>query len=176
VSNKLERLDPKLLVSNPRATLKAWRKYESIVIAAFRSHPKTYIFKPSALSPATVCTRVREAVRGKLCFDYESEVSTQDLLRWFSETVFKYDSTNVYIGPLSDVQETISGESPSTGPKVPFSFTTLSFEEITAFTLLLSTGKLIGPVAIKSPPDMTLLPLRQNVQILSRPDGSIILL
>ncbi len=57
-----------------------------------------------------------------------------------------------------------------------YAFTVLTFEEIVAFTVLLSSNRLRGPVVISFPPDLTLLRELPNVQILPQSDGSVVML
>jgi hypothetical protein len=170
---KLDRLDLQTLSANPRASLSSWRKYEPIVEAAFFQHPKPYIYAPSSLSPYTVSSRIREAIRGKLAFDYPAKISTLDLSRWYDEIIIKNDAKNVFIGPPEEVQKSIKGTSLSTSPT--YSFDSLSFEEISAFSLLLSNGRLTGPVTILQPPDISLLPDRPNVERIEK-DGGLMLI
>lgn len=171
---KLDRIDPKILATNPRASLAAWLKYEPVVTAAFNQHPRPYAYKPLNMSPSSVCSKMRDAVRGRLAFSYPSTVSDHDLARWYEEVVFKHDKECVYIGPPEEVKTQLIG----TVPESPTSlvFPTLSFEELAAFTLLLSNGRIVGPVRVKQPPDTTLLPKRPNVELMTRDDGSLVLL
>lgn len=171
---KLDRIDPTRLSSNPRASLASWLKYQSVVLAAFRMHPRPYSYSPTNMSPASVCSKMRDAVRGKLAFDYPCEVSTSDLARWFSEVIFKHDHVNVYVGLPAEVNSSLIGATPISSTDLIFP--TLSFEEISAFTLLLSNARIKGPVRVKQPPDITLLPKRPNVELMSRDDGSLVLL
>ena len=175
MTTKLERTTPASLSGNPRATLAAWQKYEPIVISALRVHPKPFVYPCTTLRPVTICSRLRDAVRGKIAFDYPSELSTADVIRWYSEVVFKYDVENVYIGPVQNVKDVLEGSGVQTNSS-HLVFPTLSFEEITAFSLLLSNGKLLGPVIVKVPPDLTLLPERENLEMVKKEDGSLMLL
>jgi hypothetical protein len=174
-ARKLDRIDPALLAANPRANLASWMKYETIVIAAFKQHPKPYIFRPTSLSAVTVCSRLRDAIRGKLAFDYPSEISTVELSLWYGQIVIKSDTEQVLIGPMEEVKVSIQGTAGPLKPK-DLTFPELTFEEITAFTLLLSSGRIVGPVLIQKPPDISLLPVRPNVELMNRPDGSLVLL
>lgn len=178
---KIDRIDPNLLASNPRATLASWERYRPVAVAAFRQHPKTFVYKPVSLKPATVCSRLRDACRGAIAFGYDlsgpldGPIAVEDFLQWYSEIIVRYDKDHVFIGPLANVLSTITGDSNEQSPD-GFSFPILSFEEVSAFTLLLSAGHLTGPVTILSPPDISLLTPRTNVEMISRPDGSLILL
>jgi hypothetical protein len=114
-------------------------------------------------------------VRGKLAFDYPcTEVTNDEILRWYAEVVFKNDREQVYIGPPEEVKSTLVGSTPASSTSLIFP--TLTFEELTAFTLLLSGGRIVGPVQVKQPPDIALLEKRPNVEILHKPDGSLVLL
>lgn len=175
MTNKLERTDPSSLAANPRATLAAWQKYEPIVKSALAVHPKSFVYPCSTLKPSTICSRLRDAVRGKLAFDYPSELSTEAVARWYSEVVFKYDIENVYIGLPEGVKQVLDGTGSITN-KSNLTFPTLSFEELAAFSLLLSNGRLVGPVIVKVPPDISLLPERDNLEMVKKEDGSLMLL
>lgn len=166
--SKLSRTDPAELAKNPRATLAAWLRYEPIVVGAIRLHPKQYVYAPSNLSPSTVASRLRDAVRGKIAFDYKTSVATSDVARWWDETAIRYDNKNVYIGPPESVAEALRG----TSNEHKYSYETLTFEEISAFAILLSNGRISGPVVIQNPPDVSLLN-RPNVELIARPDGSL---
>ena len=189
MSHKLRGIDPTTLVGNPRATLTAWIRYESIVVAAFRQHPSPYRYIPANVSPATVASRIRDAIRGKLAFDYPCVIPNATLLAWYAEIIVKYDSTQVYIGlPLANttalegqcIPQSPLTSSTKTNEANPSSsshiFDSLTLEELIAFTVLLDTGRILGPVLIHHPPDISLLPDRSNVEILSRPDGALILM
>lgn len=173
--NKLDRTTPESLRGNPRATLLSWQKYEQIVKAAIEVHPKSYVYPCSSLRPTTVASRLRDAIRGKIAFDYPSELSTNAVTRWYSEIIIKFDIENVYIGPLEKVTEVLEGHGQIRGESV-MSFPTLSFEEVAAFALLLANGRVQGPVHIHQPPDISLLSERPNLEKIQREDGSLILI
>lgn len=174
---KLDRIDVESLASNPRATFSAWKKYEPIVLAAFAQHPRPYIYQPSSLAPTTVASRLRDAIRGAIAFSYcEPTIPVEELKRWYSEIIIKNDNSQVYVGPAEQTQETLIGAAKSTTPASPYVYTHLTLDEVIAFTVLLSTGRILGPVTVTSPPDLSLLPQRPNVEVLTRPDGSVILL
>jgi hypothetical protein len=148
------------------------------VIAAFTVHPKSYVYRCTTLAPSTVCTRLRDAIRGAIAFNFpilNDPFTHSDLARWYSEVIFKYDQENVYIGPVEEIKETLEGGGSVRGEAV-LSFPTLEFEEICAFSLLLSNNRIQGPVVILQPPDISLLPERQNLEQLKREDGSLVLL
>jgi hypothetical protein len=128
------------------------------------------------MSPVTVCSRLRDAIRGKLAFDYPSEIPTEDLSRWYGQIVIKSDTEQVLIGPLEEIKSSVQGTAVGVTKSADMVFAELSFEEITAFTLLLSTGRVVGPVLIQKPPDISLLTARPNVELMNRPDGSLVLL
>lgn len=173
-SRKLERIDPAVLAANPRCTLSAWLKYEPVVLAAYQRHPAPYIYRPTSMSPVSVCSKIRDAIRGKLAFDYPSEIDTPSLAIWYAEIIVKHDRENVYLGPEKAVTDALVG-SATTADSI-FSFDTLSFEEVSAFQLLLSGSRLIGPITVTHPPDVTLLPERPNVEMILKPNGTLILL
>lgn len=174
---KLDRIDPVALSSNPRASQAAWLKYRDVVIAAYKHYPKPYIYCPASMTPATVCSRVRDAIRGKLAFDYpESEVSNGDLARWYDQIVIKHDNVRIYIGQPEEIRSNLIGHTPSASQSSHLKFPTLTFEEIAAFTLLISSGRLLVSIEIEQPPDISLLPKRPNVEIMPRKDGSLVIL
>src|SRR5215468_1793852 len=101
---KLDRIDPQRLASNPRATLQSWLKYRDVVLSAIRQHPKPYIYHPVSMTPSSVASKMRDAIRGKLAFSYpDPDVTDFDLARWYSEIVIKHDKENVFIGPPDKV-------------------------------------------------------------------------
>jgi len=172
---KLDNIDPQRLAGNPRATLQSWLKYRDVVLSAFRQHPKPFIYTPTSMAATSVASKLRDAVRGKLAFSYpDGEVSDFELAKWYSEIVVKHDKENVYIGPPEGVKRSLTGSTPASTSELKFP--TLSFEEVSAFTLLLSGGRIVGPVLILQPPDLSLLPPRPNVEMLRRPDGSLVLI
>lgn len=173
--NKLDRTTPESLRGNPRATLLSWQKYEQIVKAAMERHPHSYVYPCSTLRPTTVASRLRDAIRGKIAFDYPSDLSTDDVTRWYSEIIIKFDTENVYIGPLEKVSEVLEGHGQFRGENV-MSFPTLAFEEIAAFALLLSNGRISGPVHVHQPPNLDLLGELPNLERITREDGSLVLI
>lgn len=179
--NKLDRLDPEALLGNPRATLPAWKKYETLAMLAFKMHPQTYSWEPSNMAPSTVCTRLRDAVRGCLAFRHPIseiyEVTHEELARWFGEVVFKYDNDHVHVGMPQAVIHEIEGHAGQRDtPESNLVFPSLDFEELNAFVLLISKGRLHGPILVEKPPDITLLGERPNVELMSRKDGSLLIL
>lgn len=175
MSAKLERIDPARLATNPRASLSAWLRYEPIIHAAMRQHPKPYEYTPSNMAASTVCSRLRDAIRGAIAFGYSTNPTTEELTRWWAEVRITFAGNVIRIAPPSaDVATALAGGTAPNGTTL--SFSDLSFEELTAFHLLLSNGRIPGPVIIAHPPDPGLLPTRPNVEILPRPDGSLVLL
>lgn len=172
MKSKLLNLDPASLASNPRATLRSWLKYEAIVKAAIALHPRPYVSCPPGLSPNTVGTRLRDAIRGKLAFNFPSTLSNETISNWYGEIIIKYDDKQLYIGPPQVVTELLAGTSTSQDSQ---SYDAPSFEAVSALQLLLSTAMLRGPITITNPPDCTLLPDRPNVVLIPREDGSLIL-
>lgn len=164
--NKLAALDPVDLSSNPRATLQAWLNYQSVILQAVSRHPLPFTFAPQNKSPQTVVSRLRDAVRGCLAFGYDisdTAVTQESLLRWYAEVVFKFDKDLVIIGPPERLRDRLHINEQTHDSRYHYPF--LTFEEIAAFQLLLSTGKISGPVIIDTAPDMTLLPSRDNVEM-----------
>jgi len=96
---KLTRVSAESLKGNPRATYAAWQKYEKIVAAAYAVHPQGYTIKPDDMSPATIASRLRDAVRGAIAFEFCSTIDVQDLARWFDEVIISHTVDSVYIGP-----------------------------------------------------------------------------
>lgn len=172
--SKLDNIDPTKLSSNPRATLSAWEKYRGLVEAAYSISPRVHAFKPNNLSPATVASRVRDAIRGAIAFDYPCCMGREGLLRWYADVIVKHDLEYVYIGPETPVSEELRGDTPVSDSSI-LSFVSLTFEEVVAFTILLASGRIKGPVIINHPPDLSLLPPRDNVEIMVKPDGKVIL-
>lgn len=170
---KLNRIDPEDLSSNPRATLAAWQRYEDLIIQAFQAHPQGWTYTPRMLAPVTFVSRIRDAIRGKIAFDYPSIVNKEEIANWFSQVIFKVVGNDVYIGPKTKLMETL--KAPTT-TKDTLTFETLSIDEICAFALLLSGGQIQGPIVIQKPPSISSLPNYPNFHTLPRPDGSLVLL
>lgn len=171
--HKLDSLDPNELAHNPRCTLAAWKKYENIVVCAYKQHPKAYLFRPSHVATSTVASRIRDAIRGALAFGYDCDVPAIDLLRWWGEVIVKFDKEQVYIGPKKTLAE--SPLEHTSGKENGFSYDSLTFAEATAFCILLNTGRLIGPVNIKNPPSGLDLLEYENVQAIDGKPGVILL-
>lgn len=172
---KLDRIDVVKLVGNPRATLQSWLKYRSVVLAAMQQHPRPYIYTPVNMAASSVCSKMRDAIRGKIAFQYpDSAIDNIILAKWYSEVIFKHDKENVYIGIPEEVNEVLVGVTPTSASNLVFP--TLSFEEVSAFVLLLSGSRIKGPVEVRQPPNLELLQRRPNVEVLSKKDGTLVLI
>lgn len=177
--NRSSSLDPSLLVDNPRATMRAWKQYETCAVAAFHQHPKPYIFTPTTHRPTTVASRIRDAIRGCLAFAYpilsDPPIGHDALREWWSSVIVKNTATLVIIGVPERVLVEMSGDvsAPASGG---LAFQTLSLEEIIAFTILISTGRISGPIVVTTPPDVSLIPERPNVEMDVRADGKLLIL
>lgn len=157
------------LASNPRASFSAWTRYAPFVYAAFRLHPQPYAFTPKNLSPASVCSKLRDAIRGCIEFSYASDVSTSDLRNWWEETSVTFTLTEVIIGPKRRLGL------PAVAVLSLYTYPTLSPNEVRAFLVLLSTGRIRGPITVVSPPEMD-IPRVANVEVVKRSDGTLILI
>lgn len=165
--SKLDRIDPAQLAHNPRATVTQWLRFQPVVVAAFRQHPRPFTYVPKSMSPATVASRMRDAIRGAICFSYPSDIPITDLAQWWEHSSIRHTTKEVVIGPItSDVLPAL--ECLNTPSPTGFHFDSLSFEELVAFSLLLDSGRIVGPVVVDSPPDISLLPPRNNVEVLHR--------
>lgn len=171
--SKLLRLDRNALASNPRATLRCWERHKPIVLAAMAIHPKPYIYDAKDLSAASVVTKLRDAVRGCLCFSYDPE-RYEALRSWFHEVVFRANGKSVIIGPPSRELSVLEVE--ASGSTNALSFASLTPDEISAFTLLLSHSRIHGPIIIQHPPGIADIAERVNVEVVLQEDGSIVLL
>lgn len=175
-SPKLSRISS-ALVGNPRATLPAYLRYREVVLAAYAKHPAVYIYRPSNIACNTIVSRLRDAIRGALFFGYEDTIPLEDLRNWWGEVQVKTDGTHIYIGKQEHLVPILSGEEVGGSHRdAKYTYPTLTFEEVSAFQLLLSTNRISGPVIVKSSPDITLLPQRDNVEMVLKPDGSLIIL
>ena len=173
--SKLNRLDPEVLAHNPRAKLTAWYKYQPLIRDAFEKSPHVHRWSPTNLTPATVASRLRDAVRGCLVFQYPISFTTHEqLASWWDTVIVKHTTSEILIGHPEATVEALKG----TDPTAPgYRFTDLSFEELTAFAVLLSTSRLSGPVVVSTPPtDWHLVTERPNLEVMSRDDGSLVLL
>jgi len=150
-------------------------KYRDMAVAAYRLHPKPYVFHPSNMKPSSVASKVRDAIRGRLAFEYPGDdIPTDDLAQWYSEVVIKHDDFNVYIGPAEGIKDVLKGH--ETLRDASLTFPSLDFEEVAAFMLLISRGRLTGPISILAPPELSLLQPRPNVEMISKPDGTLVLI
>lgn len=179
--SKLDRLDPATLIGNPRATLPAWLKYESLALQCYLAYPGARVWEPTNHEASTVVTRLRDAIRGCLAFRHPIneayEVTHEDLLSWYGKVIFKTSAGRIYVGPQDKVLAELRGHTVgSAEERKGLNFPSLDFEEVNAFMLLLSRGRLVGPIIVTSPPDITLLMDRPNVEAVTRPDGSLLIL
>lgn len=168
--SKLDNIDPTTLAHNPRASLPEWLRYQHIVEAAYYKHPNPHIFTPSNLRVSTCVSRIRDAIKGCITFEYPCIVPYADLQRWFNETVFTPCGTEVRIGPRLQRSERVETVAKSDG----YVFTTLEPEEFQAFAFLLSRGRLQGPVKVLKAPDWS--SVYPNLQTLRTPDGALVLI
>lgn len=172
---KLDHLSASSLSTNPRATFIAYSRFRDTIEAAALSHPAPFACVPQNLEPSTFISRFRDAVRGLLAFDYPCSVDSVTLRRWWSEVIVSPDPGNpkgVIIGPKKSVVE--KAEATPSLPIEMKSFISLTPEEFDAFCLLISRGRVDGPIHVKDG-GYTSSP-HPNVEILQRPDRSIILL
>lgn len=172
--SKLDSINAADLSSNPRATLAAWLKYEPIVAKALQVHPKPFAYTPTTMSPYSVASKLRDAVRGKIAFDYPSTLHTDVVSRWWNEVQVSNDIEKVLIGPKGVKVGRLDG---SVHSDYAFMFDTLEYEEVSAFELLLSTGRIKGPVMIQHPKaNLSVDGTQPNCERIFRPDGALILL
>lgn len=171
--SKLDRIDPQLLQGNPRATRRSWEFYEPVVLAAFDRHPNPYVYRPLNRTPGTAAAAIRDAIRGKLAFHYPSSVDPALLASWYDSIVVKAVGEYVYIGTPEEVKETLKGIVAS-GKELYYP--TLELHELLAFLTLLSSQRLTGPLVVRHPPNITTLPPYPNLEILTKPDGSLFVL
>jgi hypothetical protein len=172
---KLNHLRPSSLSSNPRASLSSYLRFRDTIESAASGHPLPHVCIPSSLAPSTFISRIRDAVSGLLAFDYPCSVDKDRLSLWWSEVVVAPDPTNpkaVIIGPKTSVVEKVNAPTPI--PQGMMSFTTLVQDEFDAFCLLLSRGRIQGPVHVKD--GGWSYATAPNVEVLRRPDGSIVLI
>lgn len=127
------------------------------------------------MMPSSVASKLRDAVRGKLAFNYpDPDLTDLELAKWYSEIIVKHNRENVYIGPPEEIKSVLVGATPAT--KNELVFPTLSFEEVAAFALLLSNSRIVGPIRIQQPPDLSLLQRRPNVEIINQENGELVLI
>lgn len=172
-STKLLRLDPTLLASNPRATLSAWQRYEPLVLAAHSQHPQTFSYECTDMASNTICSRIRDAIRGALAFSYPSTLAHADLLSWYSEVIIRFDATHVHIGPRGPLTPTLSILKPKDSTTLEYA--RLTNDELHAFALLLSSGRLQGPILCHHP-NLTSPLLHPNLEVIHREDGAMVLI
>lgn len=177
--SKLSSLTPDLLLGNPRATLEAWLRYQPLVLDAYANRPNVFTFTPTDMSASTVCSRIRDAIRGKFVFDYPCTVDTASLLSWWTTVVVRHTSTSVFIGPRETIQPSVAYTLSSPKSREDYAFSTVTIEELLSLALLLNNARITGPIAITRPPsfDLDLLTARfLNVELIHRPDGTLLLI
>lgn len=158
-----------LLASNPRASLSSWCRYAHFVRAAIRCSPHPYVFTPTSFSPATVISQIRDAIRGCIAFGYEPDVDA--ISSWWSKTVARKDGDKVVLGPQVKQDRKAEARDESLDG---MTFTELTLEEVHAFMLLISHGRLSGPVLVLHP---RLIPESiPNCEVIVEKDGRMILL
>ena len=166
-------LDQDNLRGNPRATLASWLRYESIVISAYRQHPTPFRYQPTNMAASTVCSRIRDAIRGKLAFNYPCVIDSEALRTWYASVIVRYSENQVYIGVPGQYLAPLTGIITGKPTESTHLYSSLSLEEVIAFTILISSGRILGPVVIQHPPDISLVPDRPNVDLIPRPDGGL---
>lgn len=170
--SKLDRLDPDTLKDNPRATFSAWTRYTTIVRRARELFPHTYKFQPLGQVPATVASRLRDAIRGAIAFDYTED--TPELRKWYEKIIITHTQKELIIRARDALR--ISPEVTAVlDDKFPFSYDTLDQTEYDSFGNLLNSGRIVGPVHMKHAPQF-LQRGWMNVEVIQRPDGSTLLL
>lgn len=170
--SKLDRLDPETLKDNPRATHAQWQRFEAIVKSARMAFPTSWEYPIHGLTPNTAASRLRDAIRGAIAFNYTT--NTHELLEWYKKIHITHSSTHLIIRP-TDMPKTSPAVQAVLSDEFPFSFDTLDQTEYDAFGTLLNSGRIIGPVHMKHAPAM-LQRGWMNVEVIPRPDGSLILL
>lgn len=118
-------------------------------------------------------SKLRDAVRGKLVFDYASSVTAENLAPWWAETVVKRVDEHVYIGPPD--QKDFAPIAPKPEGLV---FDSLTATELDCFAILLNNGRLQGPIIVKTHWEgwLTLTHTFHNVELVQKRDGTLTLL
>lgn len=169
--SKIDNISRAALAGNPRASLTAWLKYEQIVVAAYERHPSPFVYTPTSMTPASVASKLRDAVRGKIAFDYPSSVATENISSWWSEVVVHFDDTRVFITKPGVKKTEIFGVAIG---DYAHCFDYIITDELAAIELLLSRGRLKGPIRIEQPPQV-LPALLPNVERVMRATTLILL-
>ncbi len=164
------------LSSNPRATLSCWLRLQDVIHQAYKSFPSPFLYTPQNLSCSSFIIMARDAIRGAIAFSYPSFCTPSELQEWNSQVIFSKHLSQVYIGlknkpDLSAITGTTSEISSS-----PYQFTTLTLQEIYSFCILLSSGRLQGPVEIVSPPPSIDFSPFVNLEKIYKPNGTLVLL
>lgn len=173
--SKLLRITPETLANNPRASLNEWLRFSHIVKDAMLQHPQSFFYKPETMSPNTLESRIRDAIRGCICFSYDPN---SDAIRtWFNEVIFSHTKTLLIIGPKKKqgsppIEGTQSNKSKSS---VSYSYPSLTQHEYNAFITLLAANHINGPVIVDDPKNLELSD-SPFVESLIRPDGKLIIL
>lgn len=173
---------------DPRFTLAAWQRYELHVAAWMDVWPLDYSFSPNELALETVRTRLRDAVKAKLHFNYPSSVVDHELLkqRWPGVVVTRHRTQKGYIriGPNEGRQ------------KINLTSSTLSLahknealivqspqlSDLIAVAHLLNRGILVGEVLVQDYSQVVLQGLTHeltrfpNVEIVEQTATSFIML
>lgn len=133
------------LAGNPRCTLEAWLRYRPYVEAAFGTYPEVYVVTPANFTSATFASRIRDAVRGAIVFQYPCAIPQPTLIDWWSKVVVRLYGDKVKIGPPDKIDVTVREV------LVRLDQTTSEHSNVTdmerdAFYILISSGRIPPPV------------------------------
>ncbi len=173
-----ETQDREALRQNPRASLSAWLRYEDLVHAAYLSFPEPFIIESADLATTTLESRLRDAIRGAITFGYPCDWS-DDLSTWWNQVIVKRTITPPKViickretKGLPPVEFTTAEN------KTKLEFVSLTVPEWKAFITLINNGRIQGPVLVRDSSNCpgTETDIHLNVQLLTRPDGSTVIL
>jgi len=171
---KIHRIVPSSLAHNQRATLAPWQRYEALVLRAYDAAPAPVRFKPSGLSAESVVSKVRDAIRGMIAFSYPSRVTSDELSAWWSTVIVRRIDDEVYIGPRLRYDSELTAKAEHTR----YEYDTLSQSEMRCFAVLLSAGRINGPITIRKPlvPDPSVFDGLTNAEPINMPDGTLLII
>lgn len=144
IPSKLNRIDPTDLAYNPRANLSSWQRFQPLVEQAYETYPKPFIFTSTGWSPESIISKIRDAIRGKIAFDYPSKYTADEVITWWEKVIVRRIENKIYIGErIKDVKK-INPDA----VKTKYEFKTLEPIHLRCFALLLDAGLIEGPIIV----------------------------
>lgn len=140
--------------SDPRFSRQAWLRFEGVVAMWLKDYPNAYVFQPSNFALETTIARLRDAVKAKLEYGYESPiVDHQSLADAWPNVVVSRDRTfadHIRIGTPLGRDKGILVAQPAAFQRDGITTINPSAAVLNAFCLLINAGELNAEVHIKN--------------------------